>query len=324
MVEHPSRRWVIRGAKIALLLVIAWFWVDYVRDNAAELAARQYRFAWGDTGLASIVFLAGYVLIGCLWAPLVREVLGLPMRLDTAYRVSAIAWMGRYLPGRVWAVAGKVYLSATDRSQLAGLSMAAALEAVWSQLAGILMAAVIFPFCDAARFLPPGSRWVAVLLGLAGVAGAHPAVFCPVINTLLRLIRQQPLPRRPRFRVLLAIQLGYMATFVLWSAGFALLARSTTSITLADLPLLSAIIPTAWVIGFFMLLAPAGLGVRDSILAVALERLLHTEPSAVVVLVIATRLLTTLIECVCWGSALLMPRLGWGVPPRAPAPVQDP
>jgi hypothetical protein len=259
-------------------------------------------------GASGLFFLFGYVLMGSLWAPFLREMNGISLSLSRGFSVSAMSWLWRYVPGRIWAVASKAYLSADNTSQIAAVSISVAVESIWFQASGLLLAAGILPFYPQFDFLSGRMRLAAAAVVLSALVMVHPRVFTPAANALLRLLHQAPLAVRPRYGAMLLLLLGYMSVFLIWSGGFVILAESLGRTTWPDFLPIASIFTTAWTVGVLAVFAPAGLGVRDSLLAFALSRFLSFSPSLIVALVVGSRLLTTLVEAVCFGFALAVSR----------------
>ncbi|MFQ5669065.1 MAG: hypothetical protein ACE5HD_00940 [Acidobacteriota bacterium] len=298
-----------------LLAAMVFYWRHYLGQNWQQLRTSGFTFEWQPTLLAGLVILAGYILLGVLWAPLCREIGCISLSPAQAFRVSSIAGMGRYLPGKVWSVAGKIYLTAPDRSQAPAAGIAAGLESVWFQGSGLLLALMVLPFTNLGDLVPVRARGLSAGILLLCVLAVHPRIFCPVANLFLRLIRRPPLPGRPRYSMLLLLMAGYMAVFAFWSTGFALFAGSVMPVGLEETTAFWAITPMAWAAGFFSLFAPAGLGVRDSVLALGLGQVFPARPAAILVVVAGTRALTTLAEFACFALALAQGS------PRRPAPA---
>lgn len=291
-------------------MAVVYFWYRYLAGSWRDLDAVEYAPDWTAVLWAGLLILVGYAIMGVMWSPICREIAGIRIGAVNAFRISALAWMGRYVPGKIWAVVAKAYLTTGDRSRLASAGVAASVDSVWFALSGLLLALVMLPFAPPADVLPRGTGFVSLALLAAALLGVHPAVFRPVVDAGLRLMRQPLLPTAPRYPVLLAIMLGYVVAFLVVSTGFAVFTGAVSTVRLSDLPSFWVIVPAAWSLGFFVVLAPAGLGVRDSILAFGLDRALDADASVVLVAVIGTRLLTTVVEFACFGLALLLSHPG--------------
>ena len=150
---------------------------------------------------------------------------------------------------------------------------------------------------------------LAILAVLLILVLIHPRIFVPLCNALLKVLNRPPLPRKPRYAVILLILLSFMGSFVMWSTGYAVFSGTVSSITLHHYVAFLAIVPISWSIGYLTLLAPAGLGVRDSIFAVLLNYTVSSDPAAVIIIVIGCRLLSTMAEITCFLFALIITAL---------------
>ncbi len=317
MQNERKRRWGGPIKALALALVV-FFWFIYLRENWREIRDLQWSIEWPATAKAAVLFLSGYLLLGVLWAPLHYEFTGVRLGVLQAFRISALAWMGRYIPGKVWALLGKVTMTSGGQPHVIQTGVAATVETLWFEASGILLAVILFPFTGPIQALPIGS-WLLLIVFLAGaLIVVHPAVFCPLVNQLLKWLRRPPLGHRPRYGALLLFTVGYMGTFLLWGTAFTVLARSVTTLGLSDLPLMTAIFSVCWVIGFLTFLAPAGLGVRESALALALQPFVPSQ-GTVIMLAVGSRLLTTLVEMLCLLLALAITYLTPKPNPPTPA-----
>ena len=64
-------------------------------------------------------------------------------------------------------------------------------------------------------------------------------------------------------------------------AGFFLLARAVFPVEFSQLPFVAGAFALAWTVGFFAVFAPGGLGVRESVLVLALEQVMPAGPAIV-------------------------------------------
>jgi len=66
----------------------------------------------------------------------------------------------------------------------------------------------------------------------------------------------------------------------------------------------------AWLVGFFMVVAPAGIGVRDTILMLGLQQTTALSSVEIVTIVVAARLMSTFTELLCAAAALAVAAAG--------------
>ena len=287
-------RLLVNMAKIAILAVLAYFWYRYIMNNREALLGWDWRIGWGSGVLSAFFIMAGYLIRSCLWAPMRYELTGERMSMAESFRVSSISWMGRYVPGKIWTVAGKACLSAKDTTRIPALGIAVIVEILWFQLAGVMIA-VLMLASTGGRLFSPGIRIAMLAILATGLPACHPRVFISASNKILGFFRKPLLAHRPRYRAMLIIMMANAATFVLWGMSLLILARGVSSVGFSELPYITGVFSAAWVIGFFMILVPAGIGVRESILMLGLRHVGLADP-AIIKLVLASRVLMTLAE----------------------------
>lgn len=312
----PPRRRLKLVLKTVILAVFVFFWVVSIRKSLPDLKQMEWTIAPRAVAGACGVFALGAVLFGVLWAPLCYEITGIRLGVARAFRASMIAWAVRYLPGKVWSVAGKAYLSCSDRAEAVPVTIAITVETIWFELSGLLLAAIMLPWAPGLRLMQRGSGAASGIFIAACFLLTWPPIFCRIANLALKVLRQPPLPRRPRYHVLLLLTLGYMAVFALFSASFIVLARALVPVPVATWPLIVGTFTSSWVFGVLVFLAPGGLGARETSLMGLLGKAGVFPIPVIAKLVVFSRLVTTGVEILCALVALALPLAGVGLGER--------
>jgi hypothetical protein len=216
-------------------------------------------------------------------------------RLDgwSAARIWTLSSLGKYVPGKVWAVAGMALLA-----QRAGVApWAATGSAVVMQVLAIGTGAAVAGLAGA-RNLESAQRGAGAVLMLL-VAGAIISVglllWPPFLRRLLRLAAPQAVgERQPTGRGIgvgiatnLVAWLGY--GLALWLLGRGLLPTSGLGLRLAI-----GVFTASYLAGFLALFAPGGIGVREGLFILMLQKPLGV--GAATSLALASRLLLTVAE----------------------------
>jgi hypothetical protein len=281
-----------------LTVGVTWLILDRVGLGLSELGAQ---LAGVETSLwlpdpvllaaASLLLLGGYFVSAALWGLVVRDLGGPRLPLGEAVRIFMIANLGRYVPGKIWQIAGLAVL-ARGRGVPAGTSTTAA---VLGHGISLLAAAAVGM---GALLAGPASyrRWglvgAAVVLAVVALL-AIPGVFQRLAKRWLRLTGTEA-PADLGVRHGLRWLVLFVLNWVLYGLSFWVLVRSLGSAG-ALLPVASAF-AAAYVLGYVMIFAPAGLGPREGFLIVFLTPHMGAGPSGVVAIV--ARLWTTLVELV--------------------------
>lgn len=238
------------------------------------------------------ILLAGYGISAALWGRMVLDLGGPALPLGAAVRVYMVANLGRYVPGKVWQIAGLAMLG----RQVGVPPPVAAGAAVAGQ--GIsLVAATLVGFgtlFGGSGPLAGWGGWVGGALAAALVLVlAAPKVFRAFVGTFFRLARREPpeeLSGVHAFRWLVAFVLNWVVyglafQFFVASFGFGG----------PVLPVVAAF-PAAYVLGYLMIFAPAGIGVREGFLVIFLAPYMGVGEAGV--LAALARVWTTAVEVV--------------------------
>jgi glycosyltransferase 2 family protein len=258
----------------------------------------------------AILYVAAFGFPFLFWVRLLR-VLGARPPVGAALRAYAIAHLGKYVPGKAWAL---VLRTTLIRSSGVGTGLAvltATYETLTLMASGALVAVVLL----SVQALESADRWKAAgLLVLAGVP-ILPGVFNRLVALATRSAETIPPPRVANATLLsglgmtactwavMGLSLGVVVHGIVPEAppwGLESWARHTAFVSLA------------YVAGFLTLPAPGGLGVRELIL----QRLLTPELSLLVpaeqagplavVVVLLLRLVWTAAEVFMAGAACFL------------------
>lgn len=249
----------------------------------------EWRFSTAWIAASVLVVFASYAVLIEAWR---RVVLSMGERLAffTAARIWFLASLGKYVPGKVWAVAGAAVLA-----QRAGVDPAVAVAGaiVLQALALASGAAVVAVTArEAFQTVGQGAMPVAaavVVLSLAGVAMLASQRFLDRFNRLLP-------SSWPRLRAIPPRMLAaaFIANAIAWTGyGLALLllARGLLPGVELTLPQAVGVFTCSYLVGFIALFAPGGLGPRESVFLLMLAPDIGLKPAAA--LALASRLLLT-------------------------------
>lgn len=276
-------KWVFGVVAVVLLVLAVWT----QREEFSEAVSRLSP----TTALGSLLLGAlAAVFNGLSWRECYRA-LGMRLPIATAFHVFLISQIGKYVPGSVWPV-----LTQMEMARERGFSRSRAASAsVISMLVGLVTAAI----ASTALFFTRGQEilsdywYVALVIPLAGTLLAP-----PVLTRLLTVIGR--LLHRPFEASTLS------SSHLLGSAGWAFLMWISFGghawLILRDL--LPGRAPTfleatgafalAWAAGFLVIIAPAGVGVREAALVVSLGGLIVTSDA--LAFAIVSRVLLTIVD----------------------------
>ena len=279
---------VLQFAAGALLVGLA---IRSIVVNWQSLRAQpvDWRLSPGWIVLSVLVVFAGYALLIEAWRRVVLS-LGQNLPFGTATRIWFVASLGKYVPGKVWAVAGTAVLA-----RRAGVDPSVAVAgALVLQALALGSGAVIVAFTarEAFQAAGPGLLPIAVGVLVACIAGLAVLASQPVLNRLSRMLPASFPPLRAIRPVVLTV--AFAVNGVAWAAygtALVLLARGVLPDVHLGWAQAIGVFTCSYLVGFLALFAPGGLGPRESVFLLMLAGDIGLKPAAG--LALASRLLLT-------------------------------
>ncbi len=299
---------VLNLLKYALLIAVLWYVVQTMRNELGKASAADLSALRPDW---LFIFAAGLCLIGVNSVQMIsyRSLLRAYGASPTWRQMAAIAWippLGKYLPGRVWALMGAVAMLRRFAINVAiAISVVIMLDA-FNVMMGLIISSPLLMQSPVREIVPAG-RWLGPIFVTCGVLALSPPVFGRVLQTGLRLLKRPPLERMPRWGeyvtpVFCAIAQWLFAGGALWLAS-----RSLTTVNAGDYPRFVMTAACAMTISYLAVFTVAGLGVREAIYLALLPALLSGAPVGTCsIVVIAMRLLQTIVEVMLAGFGAWM------------------
>ena len=288
--------WLGRALRAVVLLVALALLALALRDQGPEAYAAARDVGPAAAAGSFLAVLVGLLASALVWRALLAD-LGTRLPLRPATHVFFLGQLGKYVPGSVFAIAAQMELGRSHGAPRSRVGTASLLFLGVLVSAGLLTAAVALPLTS------PGAldryAWVLALLPV-GLVLLAPPVLSRLVAVGLRLLRRDPLERPLTWRGTGAA-LGW--ALLMWAAyGLHLLLLVRTQ-DVAPGPGLVALstgaYALAWTAGFLVVVAPAGAGVREAALVLALSPVLDRAPA--LALAVLSRVLMTLGDLV-WGA----------------------
>lgn len=296
-----TRSRVLDAVRVGLLLLIVvavsialWRNWDAVSVELALISGPVVVLSFALTALAPVLTLMG-------WRVLLAD-LGTDLHPAPAASVFLVGQLGKYVPGSVWSVVVQTEMGAKLKVPRRRMAVVGILAIGLAVLTGSLMGIPAVPALldrDGGAF----SWWWVVLAVALGAVLLWPRLLNAVIARGLRLIRREPLEHVLSGRAVALTVAWFVAAWVSTGTGVFLLARSVAP----DTPVVRLLVlcvcgfALASAAGMFSVLVPAGVGVRDGVLALLLLTLMPL--SAATAVVVVARFLAVLADLVLAGLA---------------------
>lgn len=287
------RRWW-RLAQGLLAIVVIGIAVRKLAGNWGELRAQtvawRVRPAWLVVSLG-LVWTA-YALLVEAWR---RVVVSMRQRLRyrDAARICMVSNLGKYIPGKVWAVAGNALLAQRAGVEPHAAVAGAVVNQALSIAAGIVLVAVIAP--TALRSYG-GSYVIATVVVAVLALGLVVTLTLPRALRLVRRLLPASVPDLAPVPpgVMAGALAANVAAWAVYGVAFLALARGLSPEARLGWTQATAVFTISYLVGLVAVFAPGGAGVRESAFTLLLAQPVGLKLA--VALALASRVLLTITE----------------------------
>lgn len=299
----PGRRGLRRTAGLAAgVLALAFLgWV--LVDGWSAVRARDWDPDWAMLAGCAAVLAVFYLASGAGYLGVLESLADRRPPRRRMLSIWALSLLGRYVPGSVVMVAGRMEL-ARDRGVPRRVTLTAIVyeQALGVGTAAAAAAAWVLVYGDVG---PAWVAWLVVALPL-GLLLLHPRVMGPASAWVLRRARREPLARLiPPGRIVLLAG-WYLLTAALLAVGIWMFVRGLAGPEAGSVPFVGGAFLFAFAVSMLAVIVPSGLGIRDGAFALALAQ--NVPGGVAVALSVGSRLALTLVEILVVGATLLAAR----------------
>ncbi len=297
VLRSPLVRWVF-------LAIALGFIVWYIITNAEQIGGALGRLSpW--MLLAAAAASVAYVFATLeAWRQVLHD-LGNRLGFRPAVALFGVSQLGKYIPGGVWNIAAAAELGAAEgiprRHSVAAMSLALLVSIV----SGTAVGAIGFLVSPAPVFAQWG--WV-LWAGIPLLVLLVPPVMNRLIALAWRLARFEPLDTTISTKGISVVTGWSVLAWILAGGSVALLAigmgAPPTLLTVAQCVGGYAL---AWVAGFLVVISPAGVGIREAVLALCLAG--TVDSGAVIAIVVVSRALLTAVDLILAGVGAIDTRV---------------
>ena len=281
------------GLTCGFIVLLTYYKIQFSLDWST------LRFSPAWFGLAFCLGVLQHIIASLLWSAVLRSA-GILIATTKAIRAYLIGDLGKYLPGKVWVVAGKAALVAKEGVALPVALGAATQETLFVLVSGALISLAYLPFAiDALTSVRTTPLVVIPVAAGALLIAVHPGVQ----TRLLRLLSKLSKHPQPIFslciRKTLILIIAYCGLWLLAGLQYFFIFISISALPAPSWPIMTGIVAFATITGFAAVFAPGGLGVREATMATLLLPFTSVEVAA------TFALLARLVVTASQGSATI-------------------
>lgn len=268
-----------------------------------DVATAVRRLSVGRVALAGVLGVAATMCLARVWLALL-DGLGVEVGRRDAAAVFYLSQLGKYVPGSVWPVLAQVHLGARWGAPRRLMLGAGLLLLVMVTVSGISVGAVLLPWAS-----PDGLRryWWLLVLVVPLAALLHPRALMAVLDRLSVWSGGQPLEARVSGSGVGRAWLWAVLGWVLLGGQLSVLMSAYGPLGATDVAAAVGGIGLAWAAGLAFVPAPAGVGVREAVLLLALGPTAGVD--AALAVAVASRVLLVAADVAL--AATSAARYGW-------------
>ncbi|KPK64382.1 hypothetical protein AMJ83_02920 [candidate division WOR_3 bacterium SM23_42] len=291
-----------RITTIAIVVVVFFFLIRNLVLNWSKIPFERIQFNVWLLALSFCALVIYFVIYSKSWQA-IMQALGAPITFSQSTWMIATTQIGKYLPGKVWYIVGRVYVGRKANLEGKKLTLSMVLELGLVYITG----GIVFAFTT----LIAGdykTTWliISIMLTIAGITMLHPRILSRVSNFFLRMMKKPEIRITLTYRQISQISLYFFGIWIAQIIGFYLLISAIFPVPLFSVFRIASAYALAWMSGSVAIFAPAGLGVREGIMTLLLSSILPT-PLAIAISFIA-RIWVTIFELMIFFVGLIIRR----------------
>ncbi|KPJ58985.1 MAG: hypothetical protein AMJ42_02335 [Deltaproteobacteria bacterium DG_8] len=279
-----------------VISLILFYLLNFLYKNWLKVSNFEFQLKYNYLFISMLLLFGFFSLRVYCWKLILKK-MNIFLSLRKSVKVSFLSMMGRYLPGKVWLILGKIYLSGKEDVPRVEAFASIVMEIVLEVVASIFF---FFFFLFSVMEQPLLSLKVIyslVLIMIVGLVFLYPGVFYRIINIFLYRWKGEKIKAFINYRDIIQLFVFYNFIILVQGIAFYFFVNAICYVPLDKILGLTGSLAVAGALGTISFFTPSGLGVREGILALLLSTYI-ISPIAVLISLLA-RLWVTLGEVIC-------------------------
>ena len=300
---RPRPRNRRRNLGIAAALLAVGFLAYALVSGWSEVANYAWHPNWGLLLVSGLIIFGSYFVTGGAYVAVVDSLVDPAPRHRRMLAIWGVSLIGRYVPGSVVMVAGRMEMARNHGVPRRATAAAVIYEQVLSVgVAAAVGAAFVLAY---GHIGPRWLTWLVAFLPL-GLVILHPRIIGPTLGHALRRMGREPLPDVVPLRRVAVLAVWYLAAELVLGVGVWLGIRALGGPAVGSVAFVTGAFLFSFAVSMLVVIVPSGLGIREGVMALALAQ--HVPGSVAVALAVVSRLEITVVELVAVGAFTLIAR----------------
>jgi uncharacterized membrane protein YbhN (UPF0104 family) len=287
---------------IAVIAVVFFFLIRGLVLNWSKIPLGDLHFNISLVIISFVALAIYFMIYGRSWQVIMRD-LNAPILFSQSIWMIATTQVGKYLPGKVWYIVGRIYVGKQAEIDGKKLTLSMVLETCLVYVTG----GIVFSLTTfiAGNY---SLTWliISTMLTIAAIIVIHPRILVRISNFFLRILKKPTVRLTLTYRQISRISLYFFGIWIAQIAGFYFLIKAIYPIPVRSIFNLASAYSLAWISGSLAVFAPGGLGVREGMMALLLSSILPI-PLPIAISFIS-RVWITIFEAVVFFVGLIIQR----------------
>lgn len=240
----------------------------------------------------SFVFLMAYPLFNVIiWFFITKK-----NHCDISFKKTIVlrlySELGKYIPGKIWGYGMLILYYSKEGISKKTISICSFVEIITSVLGALLIFIFSLIFID--NLMIQTYRGIAIIFLIVFFIIIHPRIIEIFSNKILQVLRKKKILIELTYLDILKLVLLYTSNWLIFGVAFFIFINSFYKLSINYFFFITGSFSLSSLIGFFAFFVPAGIGVREGILILALKNIVSVQIAGIIS--IASRIWITLGE----------------------------
>jgi glycosyltransferase 2 family protein len=294
--------------KIVIIGAIFFYIFSYLNSNWDQLKSLNIHLNYTFIALSFIAMKLAWVTTAWSWGKTL-EAFGYKLKYRDIYTIYFRSMPAKYLPGKVWQLAGSTYVAA-QKGVPEGANIGSFLIGqAYSVLSGVALIIAAFA-CGVIQ--KSGQefalfRWTAIpILIMLIILIIRPVLMERMMNLVLPIFKRQKVNIYIKIGTSLWLFLAFLIPWFMFGLSFWFLVHALMPVSFSLYFPLTVILTAGTVIGFLAIFAPGGIGVKEASIAALAASMISFPATLALAIGLGYRIVTSLVELIAFGITWLI------------------
>jgi hypothetical protein len=305
-IDRSSKRF--RILSLSFVLIIASIITKVFIENWHKISFKELTFDYRFLIISILIYILNLSFTVWLWK-YILALLGDKAAFLPLCRVFVYAQTSRYIPGKIWQYLSKVYWGLKIGLSKKKIILSSILETVFLLSGAFIVSLFSIELFMSKNYYTLNYLIIVSILICILLITVHPGILGKILNTIgKRFISSRVTLTFPYYHMLIIVFL-YAFSWVLYGFSVFCFILSFYKIDFNHYIPIVSLQAGSWLIGFLSLIAPNGLGVKESIFILGFKSIVPV--SFAIMCVILLRLFQIALDVVIFAICLVFDKGAW-------------